>query len=330
MLKTISYNILILFVLANVLFWSIPTVGLISDMIKGKHGDGGWGFRSFVGWQHPQRPTVNGKTTGDQKIYFFGGSTMWGLGVSESETIPSAFAAATGLHSENYGNVGYTSHQSLVLLLQLLQAGHRPNLVVFYDGVNDVAFKCEHGLTPESHAREPEINSLLRGHDTPSSFTYYFRPVIRLAERVDREISKSIAKLLGGKSKSAPIRNYDCDTNRDKAQAIAENLVLDWQFAKLLVETFGGKFIAILQPVAFFSRTRLDHIEFPPNLEQQYQAVYPLVREKIARDGPFHDLVSALDVDEVIYTDYNHITPQGNRYVARRIAEIVAPANAAR
>jgi hypothetical protein len=319
MLKTIAYNILVLFVLANVLFWSIPVVGSISDLVRGKR-DGGVGeFRSFLGWRQPQRPTINDKTTGERKAYFFGGSTMWGLGVSESQTIPSLFAAATGIHSENFGDIGYTAHQSLVLLLQLLQAGHRPNLVIFYDGVNDVAVKCEQGLTPESHGEEREINSLLRGHDSPSSFAHYFRPVVRLAERINRQISKTLL-----------VSNYDCDTDSKKAQAIADNLIRDWQFAKLLVESFGGRFVGILQPVSYFSRTRLDHLKLPPNLDRQYQAVYPLVRQQIARDKDFHDLVPALDIDEAIYTDFNHVTPKGNGIVARRIAEIVAPASAAR
>ena len=318
MLKTISYNILIFFVLANVLYWSIPAVNSISYLIQGKR-DGGFEFRSFVGWRQPQRPTVNEKTSGDRKAYFFGGSTMLGLGSPESHTIPSLFATNTGMPSENYGEIGYTSHQGLVLLLQLLQSGHRPALVVFYDGVNDVAIKCEQGMTPESHGEEREIRSLLRGSDSPGSFSYYFKPVIRLAERINVQISKTLL-----------VSKYDCDTDSKKAHAVADKLIRDWQFAKLLTESFSGKFIGILQPVSYFSKTRLNHLKLQPNLDRQYQAVYPLIRQKMPRSGEFYDLSSALDVDEVVYTDYNHITPKGNEIVARRIIEIAGPAAAGR
>jgi len=318
MLKIISYNVLVFFVLANVVYWGIPAVNSISDLIKGKR-DGGFEFRSFVGWRQPQRPTVNDKMSADRKVYFFGGSTMWGLGSPESQTIPSLFAAATGMHAENHGEIGYTSHQSLVLLLQLLQAGHRPALVIFYDGVNDIAIKCEQGMTPESHGEEREIRSLLRGSDSPGSFSHYFKPVIRLAERINVQISKTLL-----------VSKYDCDTDPTKAKAVADNLIRDWQFAKLLTESFGGKFIGFLQPVVYYSRSRQDHLKLPPNLDRQYQAVYPLIREAIARGGPFHDLVSVLDVDEAIFTDFNHVTPQGNQYVARKIVEIATAGNAAR
>jgi len=317
MLKTIVYNLLIFFVLVNVLYWSIPVVGTVSNLIQGKPDESGLEFRSFIGWHQPQRPTVNDGTDDSKRAYFFGGSTMFGLGLPDSQTIPSLFAAATGIHSENYGALGYTSHQSLVLLLQMLQAGHRPNLVIFYDGVNDVAVKCEQGMTPESHGEEREINSLLRGRDLPSSFTYHFRPAVRLAERINSQISGFLG-----------VSKYDCDSNRDKAQAIADNLIRDWQFAKLLTESFGVKFVAFLQPVSYLSRTRLDHLELRPNLDRQYQAVYPSIREQIARGHQFHDLVPVLDVDEPVYTDFNHITPMGNQYVVRAMIPIAAPAAA--
>ena len=320
MLKTISYNVLVFFVLANVLYWSIPVVGSISNLIKPKQENSTFEFRSFLGWRNPQRPTINNNTTGDRTVYFFGGSTMWGFWSPEAQTIPSQFAAATKVRSENYGEIGYTAHQSLVLLLQLLQAGHRPSLVVFYDGVNDVAIKCERGLTPESHGEEKEIATLLRGSDSPSSFSYYFKPVIRIAQRISNQLSKSLS-----------VSPYDCDTDPKKAEAVAENLIRDWQFAKLLVESFGGKFIGILQPVSYFSKTKLDHLKLPVGLDRQYQAVYPLIQKKISGSGgPFHDLTSALDADETIYMDYNHITPKGNEIVARRIVEIATPVLTAR
>ncbi len=312
MIKLVSYNFVVFFVIANVFYWGIPVVGTISDWIKGKP-ESTSEYRSFVGWRQAQRHTVNATADAKQKVYFFGGSTMFGLGVSDAETIPSLVSAATGVQAENYGNIGYTSHQGLVLLIELLQAGHRPDVVIFYDGVNDVAVKCEKGMTPTSHGEEKNLTSLVRGRDSPNTLTYYFRPVLRLTERIGREVSNT-----------ASINRYDCDADSKKAEQIAENLLQDWRFAKLLTESFGGKFIGILQPVSFFSRTRLDKIKEPqPFLDRQYQAVYPKLRQEIARNSGFHDLVPVLDVDEPVFTDFNHLTAAGNTYVARGVAEIL-------
>jgi hypothetical protein len=91
------------------------------------------------------------------------------------------------------------------------------------------------------------------------------------------------------------------------------------------VEDYGGKYVGLLQPVAYFSRTRLDYLKLSAAEQAQYAAVYPLIRQKIAIRGGFHDLTSALDVDEAIYLDWCHLPRRGNGYVVERIAQIVAP-----
>jgi len=105
----------------------------------------------------------------------------------------------------------------------------------------------------------------------------------------------------------------------------------DWQVAKHLVELYGGRFIGILQPVLYFSQTRVDHLlaiyptllSSPPELRAQFQAVYPLVERRMAEDGGFHNLVPALDVDEYVYVDFCHLSPNGNRLIAAQIAKLI-------
>ena len=98
----------------------------------------------------------------------------------------------------------------------------------------------------------------------------------------------------------------------------------DWQMAKHLVELYGGRFIGILQPVLYFSQTRVDHLLTTyPDLRAQFQAVYPLVERRMAEDGGFHNLVRALDVDEYVYVDFCHLSPNGNRLIAAQIAKLI-------
>src|SRR5262249_16987836 len=118
-------------------------------------------------------------------------------------------------------------------------------------------------------------------------------------------------------------RNYfDCDSDRAKAQAIADNLIKDWEVARELVEARGGKFIAILQPVCFFSKTRLDHLQRgkqDAKRRDQYAAVYPLLKAQIATQSGMYDFTDVLDKQEFIYIDFCHISPNGNRYVSERL-----------
>jgi lysophospholipase L1-like esterase len=348
------YNIVIFFLIANVLYWTIPVVSLAFDtMLYSRNrlvsprrflvsnlASYPWAgpnvlevsqlstvYRSFVGWRrepfrgetiniegpYSQRRTINAGTSDEKTAYFFGGSTMWGTGSNDSGTIPSQFAAITGIHSENFGETAYTAHQGLVFLIQLLQDGHRPDLVVFYDGVNDVSHKCRRELTPTSHAREQQIASVLKTSSDPTSFSYFFAPAVTAASALNRKFFGSVSDA------------YDCHANPRKAESIAENMIQDWLFAKKLVESYGGTFIAILQPVSYFSQTYLDHLKLPKEFATEFNVVYPTVRKKMATKRIGYDLTSALDVDDYIYTDFCHVTPKGNRIIAEKIAEIVAP-----
>ena len=262
--------------------------------------------RRTIGQMNPEKPTV----------YFFGGSTMWGTGSDDASTIPSQFSQLSGLTAENFGETGFTAHQSLILLIQLLQSGRRPDIVVFYDGVNEVAHKCRAELNEWSHAREARISTALTIHKEARkpSLSYLLRPLKAMADRIVRAVPE-----LGGKKN----KNFNCHTDRRKAQKIANNLIQDWSFARELVESYGGKFFGVLQPVSFFSDTRLDHISLGDLKNRQYQTVYLLIRKEVAKQDDFHDFVDLLDRDEYIYIDFCHLSPNGNGYVAEKMVQIV-------
>jgi hypothetical protein len=360
-LRLLAINGLVLFVVFNLIYWSLPVL----QLALGRSGPSAalpdpsshlpnyanidWAeqhyreleqaqlksdttdFKSFIGWRrkpfsgetinvggpYAQRRTVNRRTDGAKRAYFFGGSTMWGTGSNDEGTIPSQFVALTGMNSDNFGEAGYTAHQSLMLLIQVLQEGHRPDLVAFYDGVNEVAIKCVTELTPDAHMLEARIDHLLKEPvSSLASFTHYLAPVWDVAGRV-----KSI---LAGTARIAQVEGFNCHSNSHKAARIADNVVRDWQMAKRIVESYGAKFIGILQPVMYVSRTRHDHLDDgPPLMRAQFQTVYPLIKQRMVEAGDeFYDLTSALDIDEYIYVDFAHVSPNGNRLVAARIAEI--------
>ncbi|MCB0963622.1 MAG: hypothetical protein KDA98_10030 [Acidimicrobiales bacterium] len=76
-------------------------------------------------------------------VWFFGGSTMFGLGQRDEHTLPSVVAKAAEangirIRPVNFGVSGYVNWQSLEQFEQALSAGvEPPDLAVFYDGVNE-------------------------------------------------------------------------------------------------------------------------------------------------------------------------------------------------
>ncbi|MGE0255068.1 MAG: SGNH/GDSL hydrolase family protein [Alphaproteobacteria bacterium] len=356
--KVISVNILVFFALLTGVYWSFPIVRWLTVAITGEgvgaltaasdprgslpnYQGADWAplhfaelwasgvkYKSFVGWRrnayqgqtitvegpYGQRRTENPPSGEVPKVYFFGGSTIWGTGSRDEDTIPSQFARITGFHAENFGETAYTAHQSLVRLIQLLQDGHRPDIVIFYDGVNEVLSKCRIELNPESHDREGKINAALEKMrpGAPISLSHYLEPIVYVASHFSQWL---------------PIQTndtgYDCGNNSIKSKKIGENLLRDWQMAKLLVEAYGGKFISILQPVIYFSGSRTDHLGKSGRfllLEREYNAVYPYILKNI---GESINLTKALDANEYFFIDFCHLSPNGNERIAQEMAQLV-------
>ena len=292
--------------------------------------DQNYQYRSFLGWRrYPYsgetiniddrgvRRTVD-QTPNDAKktIFFFGGSTTWGTGVSDEFTIPSQFASMTDdYRAVNYGEAAWNAHQSLEMLIKLLQEGERPDIVVFYDGVNDVKYKCRTKHSWYSHSWEDRYVPRFELYDSVFSFDYVLGPLRMLANG----IKSKFKGMFGGEVETT----YNCHMDQEKAERIAAALVQDWTIAQLVVESYGGRFYAFLQPVSYFSETKLDRIHQSEQLRGQFELIYPMIRRGAEGLRGFHDLTDLFDRDEYIYVDYAHVSPNGNEYAAERILSIV-------
>ncbi|MFP4403902.1 MAG: hypothetical protein ACLFPJ_06120, partial [Candidatus Woesearchaeota archaeon] len=77
-------------------------------------------------------------------IYMYGGSTMWGVSANDDETIPSYLSnilcsQSINVKIVNFGMLSHISTQEMIKLVLQLRDGQRPDIVIFYDGVNDIA-----------------------------------------------------------------------------------------------------------------------------------------------------------------------------------------------
>ena len=75
-----------------------------------------------------------------------GGSSLWGFGARDDQSIPSLVVHAMyergwRVELKNLAEIGYVSTQEFVALYRELQAGYRPDVVIFYDGVNDTTVR---------------------------------------------------------------------------------------------------------------------------------------------------------------------------------------------
>lgn len=102
------------------------------------------------------------------RVRLYGGSTMWGEPLRDDHTIAAEIARrlqglvppGQRIEVTNVGESGYVFTQDVLQLVLDLRGGERPDVVLFYDGLNDVAGTIEDreaGLPLNEHHRATEF-----------------------------------------------------------------------------------------------------------------------------------------------------------------------------
>jgi hypothetical protein len=258
-----------------------------------------------------------------KSIHFFGGSTMWGEGSDDAHTIPAIFNSINGNYEAfNHGQLAYNSRQELDALISLYARNVKPEVVVFYDGVNDAAFLCPKEITQlPAHRLVPMYREKIYAGNGKLLKQFAGKIFIQNIMKVVNKFSRTAS------SDSSP---YDCVANPAKAEAIAEMMMKNWEMAHEIVNSRGGKFIAILQPAAFINKPRTDHLKLDSDLGENFKAIYKNLQAKIAeRKHPWiYDLTNRFDGNEYIYIDFCHVSSNGNEIIAKEISSIVRDSSA--
>ncbi|EDZ60051.1 conserved hypothetical protein [Candidatus Pelagibacter sp. HTCC7211] len=257
---------------------------------------------------------LNGKTL---NYFFFGGSTTWGTGVDDKNTYPSIFSKLTRSHVTNFGESGYIARQSLAYLnnhvinYSLLDMSNVS--VVFYDGVNDVNYRCRNEFNGMGTGRENQIQNLLKSEKRFS----FMRTFNQMKDFINLIFQKYIHKDTSNL--------YSCASKKKRALTVAKSLVDTWEITADFVESRGGKFTAILQPVAYYGNADTSYLNLTSNDEKkslaaQYQAVYPIIIELAnERNFNFIDLTGVYDGCNECYIDFNHVGPQGHEILVSKL-----------
>lgn len=284
------------------------------------------GIRSTVQWG--LRATESGQAT---RIFLFGGSTMWGTGSRDSGTIPSAVARLIGgdagvgpARLVNMGESGYVSTQSILRLQLELRKGNIPDMVLLYDGVNDVysAFQNnEPGLPQNEIHRATEFNLLKEGGKMR---------MLGLHDLFGRTVTASVLQRI--RSTVTPLPPPALP-HTDLAEGIVRLYRGNLEIMEALSKQYGFRYEAYWQPVVF-SRKELSRYEHLQSESQQhvrafFLEVYRRVEQDsvLRRNARFHDLSSVFDLTGApVYLDFCHITEAGNAIIAQKMyADIRGP-----
>ncbi|HEV7517860.1 MAG TPA: SGNH/GDSL hydrolase family protein [Thermoanaerobaculia bacterium] len=258
------------------------------------------------------------------RIALFGGSTVWGFGVRDDDTLPSQLSrllAAAGLEVivTNYGQIAHVSSQQVVCLLRALESAPAPQIVVFYDGINDTLAALSNqraGVTISERERAQEF----RLQSQPSRLlTALFR-------------GSGLVRWLQLREPPLPIAGL---RNPARAELLAGEVLRRYGANVRLVEEAGriGGFQSLFywQPLVLQKRHLTPYerrMGIGGSAGDFFARVYreaPLYRP-LARDPRFHDISSLFaETTEPRFLDRFHLGEEGNREVAERMLQDLTP-----
>lgn len=259
-------------------------------------------------------------------VWMFGGSTLYGSGVPDWATLPSFLSRNLNgvgrrcVSVVNFGVEGYATNQEVILLIEQLKAGRRPDIVIFYDGVNDsYAGAVSPGIST-AHLNFLTIKARVEGSAVGR--------LDFLRDSYAFQLAKETLHLLGP---SHPSTAVDQETNL-KAQATLDNYEGNLRVAKALAGTYGYQVYCFWQPSLIYGHKPLDPFERQlmsiaaksdgGNAFRAMAVVYR-VAEQRAVHGPYVFLGNIFDtVRESLYIDkWMHLNPTGNELAAQAIAK---------
>jgi hypothetical protein len=272
------------------------------------------------------------------RIFCFGGSTMMGMGARDDATIPAVLAARLGeighrVAVTNFGQLGHNSTQEAISLHQLLKQGVRPDIAVFYDGINEMASAEQSGradaLFNESR-RHAEFNLLHPQRRSDLMLAAAMTAMPRTLRRLRR---------LTGRELRGPLPAADADLSRvdlatlaaDVARSYAANLSL----IRLMAREHGFTALFFWQPALTTKRRKSadeerfegDYTKDLARRRQLYAAVNEACRHhpQIAGRSDAIDLSAIFDdLGDPVYIDAYHLSERGNRIVAEAMLPRVA------
>ena len=289
------------------------------------------------------RQTIGNSSSEDAlQVWVFGGSAVWGVGAPDSETIPSHLASllngAIGIESNvrNLGRRGYVSTQEVIYLMRELQAGRRPDVVVFYNGVNDAAAVSLWPEFPGAHVSFDAVRDRFEATDDDGDIGWFARSTgLYKASRIvlDRVEDDSFER-------DGIIVYADHDTDATpNYRWLAERGIDLWLYNARVVDSLAREYgftpLMAFQPGLWSTGKPLDPSEeslIASEMEYAGLSTIMTVRAEMAvvlnerlSDTQAPDWVVNLnelfaDTPEPLYIDYVHVTGRGNEIAAGRIA----------
>ena len=246
---------------------------------------------------------------------------MYNRALSDKDTIPSLVSKKLNLsdknfYVENFGIGGLDLHYEVNNFFNLLRfSKNKPEIVVFYDGYNDIFNKLRHG---GEFFIFNFSQSLMYDQNNFHKSIYFFSEFVS-------DYSVIYKNTLGKKIKKFNIERLRQNKKKFSIQEISEDFINSIKFANDLAKNHNIKVYFFLQP-APFSRKNPVGIEVLHHKTEEAnfaREIYKNISTNIDLKN-FYDISNIFDnYSEQFFYDYAHLSRKGNLVVSEKIFEIL-------
>ena len=269
------------------------------------------------------------------KVFTFGGSTMWGTGSPDWGTIPAYLQSGLKAMTTkpvcmlNFGESAWVSTQSVIQLMLELQSGNVPDLVIFYEGANDVYAAYQSGRA--THQNLNQLTAKLEQSKSPPPSVTWIKSTSSFYV-----LNRLMATLRPKPRESTNLINYktmgiDTATLTD---SMVETYIGNYEIVSALARKYGFEALFFWQPQIAVGEKSLTNEELEmkrdldPAVIEFYQSVYHRVQQVAKKYKNLYYIADTFDsAKSQIYIDQVHVTPVGNRLIAERIFGVIAGRN---
>ena len=300
------------YIFSEVLFEESPT--------KGKYVN-----KNLDGFRVSFANSFCDKAPRERTVWLFGGSTTYGYGVDDNQTISSNLAKELNQKGKeyciiNFGRGFFYSTQELLLYTKLIsQSNKKPKYVFFIDGLNDHYHLLGSSFVPK--------------YNYNKSFSLY-----------NKIFHNRFTKKVFGKP-SIPIKNSptapaDCILNTPSISDFCKTLTLNatkrminnWETASRLSSTYDIEFIPLLQPVPLYKHYFVNPFSKGNYKQHKFSGIgYALMDEEPSINKGSMKKLNYIDASTIFhlpndsckmpYVDPVHYSGCGGRLIAELMLE---------
>ena len=263
---------------------------------------------------------------GENEIWIFGGSTVFGYGLKNNETIAAYLnELIRDKRVINFGQGYYNSNQSRIYFQNLLTFLPKPHAAIFLEGFND--FKnnqINNYKSPTKTALSNDYSILINNREvsTNKKIFKWFK------ERFNRlHFVKLIEQIRKNKSFNTNTDSIKVDNLEEAYNTLVNRLMTNFTINKSIGEKFEIKILNILEPIAL-SKDRYSSSGLPVSYFKNFEKSifhYKKIFEIIENNDNFLNLIDLylvnLNIDEKMFVDRTHFSKDFSKEIALKIYE---------